>query len=140
MSMQKTLVILKPDTVSRGLMGEIIHRFERKGMRVAAMRMLMFDDALIERHYAEHVGKWYFERLEKFIKSGPAVAMILEGDQVIELVRTMMGKTDKLQATPGTIRGDYAYESTEKNLVHGSDCEESAAREIPIFFSDEEIF
>ncbi len=140
MSTQRTLVLLKPDTVRRRLIGEIIHRFERKGMRVAAIRMLKFDDDLVERHYAEHVGQWYFARLEKFIKSGPAVAMVLEADQVIEIVRAMMGKTDKLEAAPGTIRGDYAYESTEKNLVHGSDSEASAAREIPIFFSDEEIF
>ncbi|MFW6287075.1 MAG: nucleoside-diphosphate kinase [Candidatus Sumerlaeota bacterium] len=140
MDKQQTLVLLKPDTVRRGLAGEIIHRFERKGLRIAAMRMLEFDDELVERHYAEHVGQWYFERLEKFIKSGPVIAMVLKGDHVIELVRTMMGKTDKLEARPGTIRGDYAFESTEKNLVHGSDSEDSARREIAIFFDEDQIF
>lgn len=136
---ERTLVLLKPDAVRRGLSGEIITRFEHKGLHIAAMKMLRFDTARTERHYAEHIGKEFFPRLAAFIQSGPCIALVLEGDEAIQIVRTMMGATKFSEAIPGTIRGDLAYSFTE-NLVHGSDSPESAAREIPIFFEEKEIF
>jgi nucleoside-diphosphate kinase len=136
--MERTLVLLKPDAVERRLVGEIVGRFERKGLRVAAMKMLRFDQALARRHYAEHVGKPFYPGLEAFITSGPVVALVLEADDVIVAVRALMGATRFPEALPGTIRGDLAF-ATTTNLVHGSDSVESAAREIPIFFADGEI-
>lgn len=138
MSIERTLVLVKPDGVARGLVGEIIGRFERKGFKIAAMRMLRFDEDLVSRHYGEHIGKPFFEGLKKFIMSGPVVALAIEGDRAIEVVRMMMGATKFFEALPGTIRGDYAFSVTE-NLVHGSDSPESAARELPLFFSEEQF-
>ena len=138
MSVEQTLVLIKPDGVARGLIGEIIARFERRGLRLAALRLLRFDEALINRHYAEHLGKDFFPILKEFILSGPTVAMVLEGDRAIEIVRTMMGATKFYEAAPGTIRGDYANHIT-RNLVHGSDSPASAAREIPLFFEPEDL-
>jgi len=138
MNLERTLVLIKPDGVERGLVGEIIGRFERKGLRIAALRMIRFDEALIDRHYAEHVGKSFFAGLKSFMMSGPVVAMIVEGDLAISVVRAMMGATKFFEAAPGTIRGDHAFSVTE-NLVHGSDSPESAAREIPLFFSADQI-
>lgn len=137
---EQTLVLVKPDAVERGLIGDILYRFETKGLRIAGMRMLQFDKELAAKHYADHVGKHFYPRLEKFIMSGPVVAIVLERDDVIKLVRMMMGATDRLEASPGTIRGDHAFGSMEQNLVHGSDSPESAKREIALFFSEDQLF
>lgn len=133
MAMERTLVLVKPDGVRRGLVGEVILRFERLGLRIAAMRMLMVDEELASRHYAEHVEKPFYPELLSFITSGEVVAMVLDGESAISQVRKLMGPTDPKQAPPGTIRGDFAVEITE-NVVHGSNGPESAAREIEIFF------
>lgn len=135
--MEQTFAMVKPDGVSRGLTGEIIGRFERKGFRVAALKMMHITPALAAEHYAEHKDKPFFDELVNFITSGPAVAMILEGDGVIAMVRSMMGATDPRQAAPGTIRGDYAT-NINYNIIHGSDSLESARREIGIFFNSSE--
>jgi len=135
---QKTLVLLKPDAVNRRLMGEIISRFEKKGLKIVAMKMLWLSRERAEKHYEVHKDKPFYESLIDYITSGPIVAMVLEGDRAIEVVRKMMGKTNGIEAEPGTIRGDFAM-SIQNNLVHGSDSEESAKREIPIFFDDAEI-
>ncbi|NPV59928.1 MAG: nucleoside-diphosphate kinase [Actinobacteria bacterium] len=133
MTKERTLVLVKPDGVRRGLVGEVISRFERVGLRIAAMRMLLVDEEMAARHYAEHVEKPFYPELLSFITSGEVVAMVLEGESAISQVRKLMGPTDPKQAPPGTIRGDFAVEITE-NVVHGSDGPESAAREIEIFF------
>jgi nucleoside-diphosphate kinase len=129
----RTLVLCKPDAVERRLVGEIIARFERKGLRIAEMRMMTIDEDLAGRHYAEHVDKPFFKDLVTFITRGPVVAMIVEGPEAPAVVRALMGATNPRQAAPGTIRGDLAVELTE-NLVHGSDSPESAVREIALFF------
>jgi nucleoside-diphosphate kinase len=129
----RTLVLCKPDAVERGLVGEIVGRLERKGLRITAMRMLVIDEALAARHYAEHVGKGFYPDLVAFIGRSPSVAMVVEGLNAQPVVRTIMGVTNPKDAAPGTIRGDLALEVTE-NLVHGSDSPESADREIAIFF------
>jgi nucleoside-diphosphate kinase len=131
--MNRTLVLCKPDAVERGLVGEIVGRFERKGLRITAMRMLVIDEALAARHYEEHVGKGFYPELVAFIGRSPSVAMVVEGLNAQPVVRTLMGVTNPKDAVPGTIRGDLALEVTE-NLVHGSDSPESADREISIFF------
>ena len=137
MSLEKTLVLVKPDGVARGLVGEVIARIEAKGYRIAAMRMLQADRVLLEKHYAEHQGKPFFEPLVEFMMSGPIVAIVAEGNRVIEGFRSLAGVTDPTVAAPGTIRGDLACDQGTKvvqNIVHGSDSPESAAREIAIFF------
>ncbi len=131
--MEQTLVILKPDTVERRLVGEILARFEKKGFRVSAMRMQTITPELARRHYADHVEKPFYPNLEAYITRGPVVVSILEGPGVIDSVRLMLGKTNGLEALPGSIRGDYATQTTE-NLVHASDGPESAKREIANFF------
>jgi len=132
--MNRTLVLCKPDAVERGLVGEIISRFEKKGLSIADLRMLTIDAELASKHYAEHVGKPFYDSLVEFIGRSPAVAMVLEGpDDTWQIVRTMMGATNSAEAAPGTIRGDLSALFTE-NLVHGSDSAESASREIGIFF------
>ncbi len=132
--MNQTLVLCKPDAVERGLVGEIISRFERKGLTIVAMRMLTIDEELASRHYAEHVGKPFYADLVAFIGRSPAVAVVVEGpEDTWQIVRTMMGTTNSAEAAPGTIRGDLSALFTE-NLVHGSDSAESATREIAIFF------
>lgn len=136
--MEQTLVLLKPDAIQRRLMGRIISRFEEKGLKIVAMKMMQVTRELAERHYAEHRGKPFFEELVSFITSAPIVAMVVEGPKAVETVRRMMGKTDPLEADPGTIRGDYGLSIT-MNLIHGSDSPATAAREIPIFFAPEEI-
>jgi nucleoside-diphosphate kinase len=136
-SQEKTLILVKPDGVRRGLVGEVIARIERKGYTISALRMLQADRALLERHYAEHQGKPFFEPLVEFMMSGPIVAMVAEGNRVIEGFRSVAGVTDPTVAAPGTIRGDLARDQGTKvvqNIVHGSDSLESAAREIEIFF------
>ena len=136
--MQKTLVLLKPDAVQRGLIGELISRLERKGLKFVGMKLVQMDDALARRHYAEHVDKPFFKGLAEFITSGPLVAMVVEGEDAIDMVRTLMGETNPASAAPGTVRGDYAV-SIGLNLVHGSDSAESAKREIALFFGNAEI-
>lgn len=136
--MQKTFVMLKPDAVQRGLIGEIICRFEKKGLKPVALKMLQINRELAGRHYAEHKGKPFFEDLVDFITSGPVVAMVWEGKEAVQVVRTMLGNTDPQEAPCGTLRGDYAL-FTGNNIVHGSDSPESATREISLFFSVEEI-
>ncbi|HEY5318537.1 MAG TPA: nucleoside-diphosphate kinase [Solirubrobacteraceae bacterium] len=133
--MQRTLILVKPDAFARGLTGEIIARFERKGLRLVALGHLTMTRELAERHYAEHAGKPFFEGLVEFITSAPLVSLVLEGEQAIAAARQLIGATDPLTAAPGSIRGDYALEVGE-NMVHGSDSPESAAREIALFFPD----
>jgi nucleoside-diphosphate kinase len=130
---ERTLVLIKPDAVRRALVGQVLHRFERKGLAVAAMDLRTIDGALADRHYAEHVEKEWYPPLRAFITSGPLVALVLEGDQAISVVRALTGATDGRAAAPGTIRGDWSL-SNRENLVHASDSPESAAREISIFF------
>ena len=129
----RTLVICKPDAVERRLVGEIVSRLERKGLRIAAMRMETISKETAGQHYGEHQGKPFYDDLVAFITRGPAVLMVVEGPEAYSVVRTLMGTTNPRQAAPGTIRGDLAIELTE-NLVHGSDSPESAAREIALFF------
>jgi len=132
---ERTLVLCKPDCVERGLVGEIVLRLERKGLRIVAMDLRRLDKETAERHYAEHMEKPFFDDLVSFITRGPLVAMVLEGPVAWKVVRALMGATNPRDAAPGTIRGDLAIELTE-NLVHGSDGPESAAREVALFFPD----
>ncbi len=137
MSNEKTLILVKPDGVARGLVGEVISRIEAKGYAIDSLRMLQADRALLEKHYAEHVGKPFYEPLVEFMMSGPIVAIVASGNRVIEGFRSLAGATDPTVAAPGTIRGDLARDQGTKvvqNIVHGSDSPESAAREIQIFF------
>ena len=137
MSTEKTLILVKPDGVARGLVGEVISRVEAKGYAIDSLRMLQADRALLEKHYAEHIGKPFYEPLVEFMMSGPIVAIVSSGNRVIEGFRSLAGVTDPTVAAPGTIRGDLARDQGTKvvqNIVHGSDSPESAAREIQIFF------
>lgn len=136
--MERTFLMVKPDGVQRGLIGEIVHRFERKGFTLVAAKLMMVPKEKAEEHYAEHHGRPYYDDLMSFITSGPVFAMVWEGDQVIALSRIMMGKTNTLEAQPGTIRGDYAVH-TNRNLIHGSDSPENAVREMAIFFEPHEL-
>lgn len=137
--MGATLVLCKPDAVERGLVGEILSRFERKGLRIAAARLLRIDADLAARHYAEHVDKPFYPELADFIGRSPTLALVLEGpEETYAIVRTLMGPTNPADAPPGTIRGDFGLQVTE-NLVHGSDSETSAAREIALFFGDLDV-
>lgn len=129
----RTLVLVKPDGVRRGLIGEIVSRIEKKGLRIVTLRMLQMDRALARRHYAVHEGKPFFNDLVDFITSGPVVAMVLEGEKAVDVVRTMMGDTDPKKSAPGTIRGDLGMDIGQ-NLIHGSDSEENARKEIDLFF------
>jgi nucleoside-diphosphate kinase len=131
----RTLVLVKPDGVHRGLVGEVITRIERRGLRIAAMNMRVLDRETAQSHYAEHLGKPFFEPLIEFITSGPLVALIVEGPGAIAAFRSLAGATDPLKAAPGTIRGDHAL-LVKENVVHGSDSPESAEREIKIFFPE----
>ena len=134
----RTLVLLKPDAVQRGLVGEVISRLEARGLKIVAMKMLHMDEALAQRHYEVHKGKPFFPRLVAYITASPIVAIIFEGESAIEVVRKTMGDTNPAQAMPGTIRGDLAL-NIACNLIHGSDSEENAKKEISIFFSEGEI-
>jgi len=133
MSVQRTLVILKPDAVRRGLVGEILSRFEAKGLTIVAMEHRTIDGALADEHYAEHVERDFYPPLRAFVTSGPMVSLVLEGDEAVEVVRALNGATDGRKAAPGTIRGDLSL-SNRENLVHGSDSPESAKREMAIWF------
>jgi nucleoside-diphosphate kinase len=135
--MQRTLILIKPDAIQRGLAGEIISRLERKRLKIVAMKMLQMDKAMAERHYAIHQGKPFFPSLVDFITSSPIIAAVIEGKNAVEVVRRMMGETDPLHAAPGTIRGDFGLDIGQ-NLIHGSDSEENAREEISLFFSEEE--
>ena len=136
--MQRSLVLLKPDAVQRGLVGEVIGRLERRGLKIVALKLVTISDELANRHYDAHVGKPFFEGLVSFITSGPVVAMVLEGEDAVPLIRATMGATDPRDAGPGTVRGDLAI-SIGRNLIHGSDSEEAAAKEIALFFSAGEV-
>jgi nucleoside-diphosphate kinase len=132
---ERTLVLIKPDGVRRGLTGDVLTRIERKGLRIVAMDMRIVGKDLAETHYAEHVDKPFYGSLVEFITSGPLVAVVAEGPRAIEAFRALAGATDPVKAAPGTIRGDYALE-VQDNIVHGSDSPDSAEREIKIFFPD----
>jgi nucleoside-diphosphate kinase len=132
---ERTLVLVKPDGVGRGLVGEVVGRLERKGLTLRALDLRTLDRSTAQRHYAEHAGKPFYEGLLEFITSGPLVALVAEGPAAVQVVRRVMGVTNPVEATPGSLRGDYATEVRE-NIVHGSDSPESAAREIGLFFPD----
>ena len=135
---EHTFVMIKPDGIHREVVGEIISRFERRGIKICAMKMMKIQKELAERHYTEHKGKSFYEGLIDYVISGPVICMVLEGDNVISVVRSMMGMTNPQDAAPGTIRGDLAMQ-TGRNIVHGSDSSESAKRETELFFNDYEI-
>jgi nucleoside-diphosphate kinase len=135
MARETTLVLVKPDGMARGLAGEIIARFERRGLELRSARLLRVSKALARTHYGEHRGKPFFDGLVDFITSGPVLALAVSGESAISVVRTMMGATDPLDSAPGTIRGDFALELSE-NIVHGSDSKGSARRELALFFPD----
>jgi len=138
LALEQSLIILKPDTVQRGLMGRIISRIERRGLRIAGIKMMWIDRELAERHYGEHKGKSFYKPLLEFITSAPVVVMLVEGPEAISVMRKMMGTTNSKAAVPGTIRGDFGL-SNRHNLVHGSDSPASAKREVALFFEPEEI-
>ncbi len=135
---ERTFVMVKPDGVQRGLVGEIIRRLERKGLKIVAMKMLKIDEDLAKEHYAEHREKPFFKNLVEYITSGPVVAMVVEGKEAVRVVRNLVGATNPVEANPGTIRGDFGLD-IGRNVVHASDSIESAKREISLFFKPEEI-
>jgi nucleoside-diphosphate kinase len=134
-AVQRTLLLLKPDAVRRGLVGSILSRFEAKGLKIVALDQRHIDESVADQHYAEHVERDFYPPLRTFVTSGPLIAAVLEGDQAVEVVRAINGATDGRKAAPGTIRGDLSL-SNRENLVHGSDSPESAAREIALWFPD----
>jgi nucleoside-diphosphate kinase len=136
--MERTLVLIKPDAMQRGLASEILGRMERRGLRMVGLKLLQVDRALAERHYAEHAGKPFYEGLVGYITASPIIAAVFEGTSAVEAVRNTMGKTNPREAEPGTIRGDFGLE-IGRNLVHGSDSPDSAAREVALFFSETEL-
>ncbi len=136
---ERTLVLVKPEGIQRGLAGEIISRLESRGLRIVGLRMLRVDEALAKRHYAEHEGKPFYDGLIDYITSSPIIAAVLEGTRAIEVVRKTMGATNPADAEPGTIRGDLSVE-LGRNLIHGSDGPDSAAREIALFFDESQLF
>lgn len=135
---EQTFVMVKPDGVQRGLIGDIVQRIERKGFSLKAMKLMLIDQKKAEQHYAEHAGKGFFQELIAFITSGPVVAMVWEGEEAIATIRKLMGSTNPREAAPGTIRGDLAL-ATNFNLIHGSDSADAAQREIALFFETREI-
>jgi nucleoside-diphosphate kinase len=137
--MEKSLVLIKPDAMQRGLAGEIISRMEKKGLKIVAMKMLHMDKNLAQRHYAIHKGKAFFDDLVSFITSSPLIAIVFQGKNAMDIIRQMMGATDPAKASSGTIRGDFGIDIGH-NLIHGSDSLENASKEIDLFFSAEEIF
>ena len=136
--MQQTLILLKPDCVHRRLIGTIMQRFEQKGLRLAAVKLVQAERKLAERHYAVHLGKSFYESLLTFLTSGPTVAMVWEGREAVAVARTLIGPTDGAKAPPGTLRGDFAL-SLQNNLIHGSDSPENAAAEVALWFKPEEL-
>lgn len=137
--MERTLIIAKPDAVQRGLVGEIIKRLEMKGLKLIGMKMASLDEAILQTHYEEHVGKAFYKGLEEFMKSSPVVLMAWEGYECIDSVRTIVGATNPRQASPGSIRGDLAI-GVGRNLIHASDSKQSGEREVGIFFEADELF
>jgi nucleoside-diphosphate kinase len=137
--MERSLVLIKPDAIQRGLAGQIIFRLEKKGLKIVGMKMLHMDRNLAQRHYAVHKGKVFFDDLVDFITSGPIIAIVFQGKNAVEMIRRMMGETDPAKASSGTIRGDFGIDIGH-NLVHGSDSLQNASKEIDLFFSAEEIF
>ena len=138
MAMEQTYLMIKPDGVQRGLCGEILSRFEKKGLKIVAMKLMVIPKETAENHYAEHKERPFFPSLISYITSGPVLAMVLEGENAVSVCRNMMGKTNPSESAPGTIRGDYAM-VTGLNIIHGSDSPESAKREISIFFKPAEL-
>lgn len=138
MDIERTFVMVKPDGVQRGLIGEIISRLERKGLKIVAMKMMKIEESLAKEHYAEHKEKPFFGDLISYITSGPVVAMVVEGKEAVSVVRTLVGQTNPREALPGTIRGDYGMD-VGRNVIHASDSLKSADREINLFFKEEEI-
>jgi len=136
--MERTFLMIKPDGVQRGLIGEIIKRIECKGLKIVAMKMMRVSRELAEKHYEEHRGKPFYESLVSYITSSPVVAMVLEGKNAVQVVRRMIGATDPFEASPGTIRGDFGME-IGRNVVHAADSHKSAEKEISLYFSEEEI-
>ncbi|MGD0765452.1 MAG: nucleoside-diphosphate kinase [Dehalococcoidia bacterium] len=136
--MERTLVLVKPDAMQRGLAAEVLGRFERRGLKLVAMRLLQMDRTLATKHYAEHIGKTFYKALAGFITSGPVIAAVFEAEDAVALVRQTIGATDPAKAAPGTIRGDFGV-NLGRNVVHGSDSLESAAREIALFFDEKDI-
>lgn len=139
MARERTLILLKPDAIQRGFVGEIIQRFERKGLKIVALKMLKMSPDLAKEHYAHLVGKPFYPDLEKFMTTHPIIAAIIEGKDAVEVVRTMLGPTNATKALPGTIRGDLSN-STSRNVIHASDSKETAEKEIKRFFKENEIF
>lgn len=138
MVIERTYLMIKPDGVQRGLCGEIVSRFEKKGLKLVAMKLMTIPKATAEKHYGEHAGKKFFPSLIKYITSGPVLAMVWEGENAVQVCRNLMGKTNPQESAPGTIRGDYAM-VTGVNIIHGSDSSASAEREISLFFKPEEL-
>ena len=138
MALETTLILVKPDGVSRGLVGEVVSRIERKGFRLAGMKLMHMSDDLAAKHYAEHVEKPFYPALKAFMTGGPLVAMAVQGEDAVAQMRTLMGATNPANATPGTLRGDFCTETT-KNLVHGSDSPASAERELALWFAEGEL-
>ena len=138
MTMQRTLILIKPDALQRGLAGEVISRIEKRGLKIVALKLMQIDDALARRHYAEHEGKPFLDGLVRFITASPVIAGVIEGPNAVEATRATMGATDPQQAAPGTIRGDLGL-YIQNNLIHGSDSPASAQREIALFFNDRDI-
>jgi nucleoside-diphosphate kinase len=136
--MQQTLILLKPDCIQRRLAGSILQRFEQKGLRLAAMKLVKAERSLAEKHYAVHAGKGFYESLLQFLTSGPTLALVLEGREAVAVCRNLIGATDGAKAAPGTIRGDFGL-SVQNNLIHGSDSPENAALEIKLWFKPEEL-
>ncbi|MFZ2957323.1 MAG: nucleoside-diphosphate kinase [Candidatus Ozemobacteraceae bacterium] len=136
--MERSFIIVKPDAVQRGLVGAIVHRFEQKGLRLVALKMLRITQEQAERQYSCHKGKPFYETLVRFMVSGPSIALVVEGKNSIHLVRKMIGATDPDKSEPGTIRGDFSID-VKHNLVHASDSPESVAHELPIYFSEQEL-
>lgn len=136
--MERTLILVKPDALQRGLAGEILSRLERRGLKIVALRLMRLDEALARRHYEEHEGKPFLDSLVRFITSAPIVAAVLEGPNAVAVARSIMGATDPQQADPGTIRGDFGL-FVQNNLIHGSDSPASAQREIALFFNEGDI-
>lgn len=136
--MEKTFLMVKPDAVQRQLIGEIVSRFEKKGFQLVGAKLMQMSSELAKKHYAEHIGKPFFEDLTNFITSGPVFAMVWQGDNVVNTARKMMGKTNPSESDPGTIRGDFGV-VTNRNIIHGSDSLESAEREINLFFDESEL-
>jgi len=135
---ERTLVLVKPDAMQRGLASEVLGRLERRGLKMVAARLLQIDEALAARHYAEHVGKPFYQRLCSFITSGPVIAAVFEGEDAVALARRTIGATDPAKAAPGSIRGDFGI-NMGRNMVHGSDSPESAVREVALFFDEKDI-